>query len=747
MQFLTINMVQDCNHDRQGRNQPKRWRRRRYSPSVKAAVAATFAIAVLSSTLPTSLSWTGSCFCFAESVDSEDIPNTKDELLLTLQDMKNNMNVTNSGLDQQKDGDPVDVFDEKIANDTFPSVESPVLESNLGADDGDDASKEAESEFDTTQKYDSSETSTNSDTVSSEYITEQQDHIEQRIGYEIEMFESSEESGEERREQIDEDIGETSIGDDVEPNVNAAGGSWADSDNENLDSTSSSKNSTEGPNGSVNDGDFSSYNINGGTNQKQEMKESSPVGTDESYIDLDEEATDEVPSETDSDSMESEIIDNRIISQNDNGNSPTEDLGEVSESISHSSLPGVDRSSHPDETDTNPSSEVNENSHSIDSDEPNNGSASTDGPDSADPSSEVEKNSDKSGSDNEEDSFASAEEKPPPKGSLASFFAEVSARENGSANQVKSSGGDTAGTRKINISGTSSFEQRAHLAEEMHVLENIQQQRMRQTMNDSRMSDSKLGQPMKLEDYPPKEYRGTWGIDSKRHRPADLDLLYLVFQDHIEELSGRTKYEYQEARFPIGINTNVENDDEKVLESEYDQMKAKVENEFPEAAIDIHAEPLKNSVNSDFVEGLDDIDKFFEGVDPPDELDIGASGSSMQEVLMGKGREILFKRIALGVRLVRSGLSSFGKRLSGLFHRFKDDDGEFLITKEQLKDMAEGLWRGSVSLYHRIVAFVDELIDGEDLDGEDLVDFNAEFEKLGLRDASSDSTESMRPPS
>ena len=29
------------------------------------------------------------------------------------------------------------------------------------------------------------------------------------------------------------------------------------------------------------------------------------------------------------------------------------------------------------------------------------------------------------------------------------------------------------------------------------------------------------------------------------------------------------------------------------------------------------------SVNKEFVEGLDDIGKFFEGVDPPDELDVG----------------------------------------------------------------------------------------------------------------------------
>ena len=48
--------------------------------------------------------------------------------------------------------------------------------------------------------------------------------------------------------------------------------------------------------------------------------------------------------------------------------------------------------------------------------------------------------------------------------------------------------------------------------------------------------------------------------------------------------------------------------------------------------------------NRQFVTGLDEVDKLFESVAPPDELDVGADGSSIQDVLVGQGLKILFKR-------------------------------------------------------------------------------------------------------
>ena len=48
--------------------------------------------------------------------------------------------------------------------------------------------------------------------------------------------------------------------------------------------------------------------------------------------------------------------------------------------------------------------------------------------------------------------------------------------------------------------------------------------------------------------------------------------------------------------------------------------------------------------NRQFVDGLDELDKLYERVEVPDELDVGADGSSMQDVLVGQGLKIVFKR-------------------------------------------------------------------------------------------------------
>lgn len=60
------------------------------------------------------------------------------------------------------------------------------------------------------------------------------------------------------------------------------------------------------------------------------------------------------------------------------------------------------------------------------------------------------------------------------------------------------------------------------------------------------------------------------------------------------------------------------------------------------------------NANRQFVDGLDDLPKLFESVEVPDELDVGADGSSMQEVLVGQGIKILWKH----VKNVRGGISS-----------------------------------------------------------------------------------------
>lgn len=60
--------------------------------------------------------------------------------------------------------------------------------------------------------------------------------------------------------------------------------------------------------------------------------------------------------------------------------------------------------------------------------------------------------------------------------------------------------------------------------------------------------------------------------------------------------------------------------------------------------------------NSDFVTGLDAFTKFFEDVDAPDELDVGANGTSMQDVLLQQGQRIIWKKVVIGFNLVKKHL-------------------------------------------------------------------------------------------
>jgi hypothetical protein len=54
---------------------------------------------------------------------------------------------------------------------------------------------------------------------------------------------------------------------------------------------------------------------------------------------------------------------------------------------------------------------------------------------------------------------------------------------------------------------------------------------------------------------------------------------------------------------------------------------------------------INKDANREFVTGLDDVDKLFESVEVPDELDVGADGSSMQEVLVGQALKIIMKKV------------------------------------------------------------------------------------------------------
>lgn len=82
--------------------------------------------------------------------------------------------------------------------------------------------------------------------------------------------------------------------------------------------------------------------------------------------------------------------------------------------------------------------------------------------------------------------------------------------------------------------------------------------------------------------------------------------------------------------------------------------------------------PQKKTANDDFVNGLDDLHKFLEEVDPPDELDVGASGLSMQDVLVGQGLTIIKARIQKGAELAKKSFKILRKKGSEQWTKFKE---------------------------------------------------------------------------
>lgn len=114
------------------------------------------------------------------------------------------------------------------------------------------------------------------------------------------------------------------------------------------------------------------------------------------------------------------------------------------------------------------------------------------------------------------------------------------------------------------------------------------------------------------------------------------------------------------------------------------------------------------SVNDEFVKGLDDINKLFEHVQPPDELDVGAAGSSIQEVLMGQGAEILRKRVRIGVEHVKK-----------FFSQHRNGANSVALVPKKLIDNAR-TWL--IMSWERISRRVRHVVMDAFSDGDDILD-------------------------
>jgi hypothetical protein len=202
-------------------------------------------------------------------------------------------------------------------------------------------------------------------------------------------------------------------------------------------------------------------------------------------------------------------------------------------------------------------------------------------------------------------------------------------------------------------------------------------------------------------------YRGEpWGQYRSTRRIPDLELLRLVFENanktRINRASGdatsqKVVNNWQKDPLYDEILTTGEGVREPLLTDEHDQKfldyrsqllgendgAASINQSSKSKATNDNEEERQNArgndndsnsnsadVNSEFGEGLDDIDKFFEGVNPPDELDVGY-GSSIQDVLIDKGKHILLKKIRGVARWLQIGWQTMGRKLEERISQFQ----------------------------------------------------------------------------
>eukprot|EP00529_Nitzschia_sp_RCC80_P005552 CAMPEP_0113461498 /NCGR_PEP_ID=MMETSP0014_2-20120614/11577_1 /TAXON_ID=2857 /ORGANISM="Nitzschia sp." /LENGTH=974 /DNA_ID=CAMNT_0000353271 /DNA_START=76 /DNA_END=3000 /DNA_ORIENTATION=+ /assembly_acc=CAM_ASM_000159 len=286
------------------------------------------------------------------------------------------------------------------------------------------------------------------------------------------------------------------------------------------------------------------------------------------------------------------------------------------------------------------------------------------------------------------------------------------------------------------------------------------------------------------------EYSGEpWGLYRVRRRMPDLNLLYLLFQDLVTGAPDQRKAAMDEAakhdlddirqflqNDPLYDREVVEKtmrksdagqqrtqvvcDEEGCKEISYDEQNDKGSSSDDSTGpvigdVEDDVGSSDENTDTDFVEGLDDIDKFFEPVDPQF-VDVGASGFSMQEVIMGQGRRIIIKKAQQAVSFSRRAIGSLRRRavrqwekIQRATNRDQDDDNEddrrakskqagadFTSTDSDdggfnwnvVRREATKVWNFGEELMERVVDWVDDMFNGGSSEDDD---FDT-FEKLDL---------------
>lgn len=152
----------------------------------------------------------------------------------------------------------------------------------------------------------------------------------------------------------------------------------------------------------------------------------------------------------------------------------------------------------------------------------------------------------------------------------------------------------------------------------------------------------------------------------------DIDKSKLsVLEDDIE------KSKLTEVEDYIDESQSIDNGDriskEELNEREESKsIEAEVEDDTHESQSTEIQDESSSSANTDFVVGLDDIHKFFEDVDPPDELDPGAGGLSLEEVLKAQGIQIIKTRMNKSIQSIKKGVNKVRTKFD---EHFGDNEG------------------------------------------------------------------------
>ena len=182
-----------------------------------------------------------------------------------------------------------------------------------------------------------------------------------------------------------------------------------------------------------------------------------------------------------------------------------------------------------------------------------------------------------------------------------------------------------------------------------------------------------------------------------------------------EESNEETYVSAESVADPVSEHTQLHEDEYYVGSVENDandSLLEETEDSHPESLEEEQLPPIKQtSVNDEFVSGLDDLDKFMEEVDPPDELDVGAGGLSIQEIILGQGAQIIKTRVRKGLHQLKQMQRQTKDRFDDTKKVLDERVENALIAIKETKSEGGNLRKAVILVVHKIIHHVKELMD------------------------------------